>query len=129
MSRFRSRVALGLARTRDLLLTDVTDLFSGTIDLTDDLLDDLEHRLLAADLGVDTVEEIRDRLRKDMRGQKVSGPDDVIAAMSDVIERILTPGVPPKGIGERLAARSDPGSSREGCARTLLAGWLPGPSG
>lgn len=105
MSRFRSRVALGLARTRDLLLTDVTDLFSGTIDLTDDLLDDLEDRLLAADLGVDTVEEIRDRLRKDMRGQKVSGPDDVIAAMSDVIERILTPGVPPKGIGERLAAR------------------------
>lgn len=105
MSRIRSRVALGLARTRDLLLTDVTDLFSGATALTDDLLDDLEDRLLAADLGVDTVEEIRDRLRKDLRGQKVNGPDDVIAAMADVIERILTPGVPLKGIGEGLAAR------------------------
>lgn len=105
MSRIRSRVALGLARTRDLLLTDVTDLFSGATALTDDLLDDLEDRLLAADLGVDTVEEIRDRLRKDLRGQKVNGPDDVIAAMADVIERILTPGVPLKGIGEGLSAR------------------------
>ncbi|MFC1629098.1 signal recognition particle-docking protein FtsY [Gemmatimonadota bacterium] len=105
MAHLRSRVALGLARTRDLLLTDVTDLFSGKIALTDDLLNELEDRLLEADLGVDTVMEIRDRLQGDLRGKKSSGPDEVLAAMADVIERILTPGVPPKGIGADLNAR------------------------
>ncbi len=105
MAHLRSRVALGLARTRDLLLTDVTDLFSGKTALTDDLLDELEDRLLEADLGVDTVMEIRDHLQNDLRAKKASGPDEVIAAMAEVIERILTPGVPPKEIGADLDGR------------------------
>ncbi len=105
MAHLRSRVALGLARTRDLLLTDVTDLFSGKTALTDDLLDELEDRLLEADLGVDTVMDIRDRLQDDLRAKKASGPDEVIAAMAEVIERILTPGVPPKEIGADLDGR------------------------
>ncbi|MFC1559254.1 signal recognition particle-docking protein FtsY [Gemmatimonadota bacterium] len=101
----RSRVALGLARTRDLLLTDVTDLFSGKNMLTDDLLDEFEDRLLEADFGVDTVMEIRDRLQGDLRGNKTSGPDEAIAAMADVIESILTPEVPLKQIGTDLEGR------------------------
>ncbi len=100
MSRFRSRIAQGLARTRDLLLTDVTDLFSGTTTLTDELLDELEDRLLEADLGIDTVEEIRDRLREDLRGRKLTGPDEVIGAIGAVIENILSVEVSPLMIGE-----------------------------
>jgi len=90
MSRFRSRIAQGLARTRELLLTDVTDLFSGATTLTDELLDELEDRLLEADLGIDTVEEIRERLREDLRGVKLTGPDEVIGAIGAVIENILS---------------------------------------
>ncbi len=100
MSRFRSRIAQGLARTRDLLLTDVTDLFSGTTTLTDELLDELEDRLLEADLGIDTVEEIRDRLREDLRGRKLTGPDEVIGAIGAVIENILSVEVSPLMVGE-----------------------------
>jgi len=101
MSNFRSRVAQGLARTRDLLLTDVTDLFSGTSLLTDELLDELEDRLLEADLGIDTVEEIRERLQEDLRGAKLSGPEEVTGAMAAVIEQILADGSSPLNIGER----------------------------
>jgi len=100
MSRFRSRIAQGLARTRDLLLTDVTDLFSGTTTLTDELLDELEDRLLEADLGIDTVEEIRDRLREDLRGRKLTGPDEVIGAIGAVIENILSVEAAPLVVGE-----------------------------
>jgi fused signal recognition particle receptor len=100
MSKFRSRVAQGLARTRDLLLTDVTDLFSGTTILTEERLDELEDRLLEADLGIDTVEEIRERLRTDLKGRKPSGPDEVISAMGAVIEDILSVDAPRMRIGE-----------------------------
>ncbi len=107
MSKLRIRVAQGLARTRDLLLTDVTDLFSGTTILTDELLDELEDRLLEADLGVDTVEEIRDRLQEDLRGAKLDGPDDVIEAMASVIENSLARGIPPMDVGEIIAGPAE----------------------
>ena len=63
-----SRLARGLARTRELLLTDVTDLVGGD-GLEPERLDELEDRLLEADLGLEAALAVRERLEEASRDE------------------------------------------------------------
>jgi len=56
------RLRNGLTKTRQILTTDVDQLFSSGQQVTQDMLDDLEERLITADLGVGTAMEIVERL-------------------------------------------------------------------
>ena len=89
MSDIRKAIAAGLTRTRDLLLTDVSDLVRSGRGLTPESLDDLEDILLAADLGVETSAAIRNRLEEETRQQKIEGPDRVLAMVAEVVEEML----------------------------------------
>jgi len=62
----------GLKRTRDMTIGSLTDLFMrGKID--EDLLERLEEALLEADVGVDSVDELLDRLRERVKEERASG--------------------------------------------------------
>lgn len=89
MSDIRKTIFAGLTRTRDLLLTDVSDLVRPGRGLTPEFLDDLEDILLAADLGVETSAAIRNRLEEETRQQKIEGPDTVLALVAEVVEEML----------------------------------------
>lgn len=99
MPRIRSRIAQGLTRTRELLLTDVSDLFADRSGLDPDLLDKLEDRLLETDLGVETVDEIRERVEAESMRQKLSGPGEVLEVIASVVEGTLTSAVSGRSFG------------------------------
>lgn len=90
MPRIRSRIAQGLTRTRELLLTDVSDLFAGRSGIDPDMLDELEDRLLETDLGPETVEAIRERVEAESKGERISGPAEVLEVIASVVEETLT---------------------------------------
>ncbi|MFA7238136.1 MAG: signal recognition particle receptor subunit alpha, partial [Phycisphaeraceae bacterium] len=52
-----NKIKQGLAKTRQLLATDVRVLLRGRV-LTDELLDELEAKLLQADIGVKTTTQL-----------------------------------------------------------------------
>jgi len=63
-----SKLKSGLAKTRTVLNTDVTELFSPAKSIDDDLFDELEERLVTSDLGIDITMDMMARIRKKSRG-------------------------------------------------------------
>lgn len=72
-----SKLKAGLGKTREVLLMDVRDLFSGR-QLDDALIDELEVRLLKADLGVKATAKLVDSLRADYKAKKILKGEEVI---------------------------------------------------
>ena len=63
-----SKLKSGLAKTRTVLNTDVTELFSSSKAINEDLFDELEERLITSDLGIDVTMEMMGRIKKKSRG-------------------------------------------------------------
>ncbi len=65
-----SRLKKGLSRTRQILTTDIDELFAGGRKIDDQLLEELEERLITADVGVQTTTELMERITK--KASKIS---------------------------------------------------------
>lgn len=63
-----SKLKSGLVKTRTVLNTDITELFSSTKAINDDLFDTLEEHLVTSDLGIDITMEMMTRIKKKSRG-------------------------------------------------------------
>jgi fused signal recognition particle receptor len=61
---FFKRLKNGLAKTRQILTTNIEDLFKGSRPLDDAMLEELEELLITADIGVQTTMEIIQRVSK-----------------------------------------------------------------
>lgn len=65
------RLKAGLQKTKDILRTDVRDIFSAGDILDDNLLEDFEGRLIRTDMGVAAAERVVSKLREDHGGRTV----------------------------------------------------------
>jgi fused signal recognition particle receptor len=90
-----SRVKDGLARTRDVLNTDIGDLLAGGRPVDAAVLEELEERLVAADLGAATAAAFVERLREASRGTRVLGVAEVRAMLRAFLEEMLAPAEAP----------------------------------
>jgi fused signal recognition particle receptor len=84
------RLRAGLARTREILNTDLGELFAG--DRIDEaFFEELETTLLAADVGVAASGYLIDRLRAEVRRAGYSEPQQLKAAMRAAMLDLLKP--------------------------------------
>ncbi|MGD9330491.1 MAG: signal recognition particle-docking protein FtsY [Desulfobacterales bacterium] len=84
---FMSRLRRGLTKTRDILNTDIEDLFSGRRQIDDELLEELEELLITADIGVQTTMDLIDRISR--KARKISTPEDLKMTLKDEILAII----------------------------------------
>ncbi|MEX2516380.1 MAG: signal recognition particle-docking protein FtsY [Gammaproteobacteria bacterium] len=84
-----------LHRTRDLLLTDVGDLLKPGTALDDATLEELETRLLQADVGIDATTAIIDNLRGKARAGSDKAPLELLrTAMLEILAPVSIPLTP-----------------------------------
>ncbi len=79
------RLKSGLKKTKDILRTDVRDLFRSGEILDDSLLEDFEARLIRTDMGVQAADRIISRLREEHGGRVV----DVDAVWDTVRQELV----------------------------------------
>jgi fused signal recognition particle receptor len=79
----------GLAKTRDLLVEKVEDLVRRYKKIDDDFFDELEEILITADVGVNTVMELIDELRAEVRKQKIENAMDLQPILSEKLVALL----------------------------------------
>ena len=91
-SGFFGRLRKGLSKTREILTTDIDDLFLGKKELDAALLEELEERLITADLGVQTTMALMERISK--RARKISGPQDLKAAIKEEMLSMIAGATP-----------------------------------
>ena len=90
-----SRLRAGLARTRELLTTDVADLLRGRTAIDGDLLEELETVLLSADVGVEACERLLSGLREQVRRKEAGDSEAVVRALRAGMLEILEPVAQP----------------------------------
>ena len=87
---FFARVRAKINRPGSWLSYDLANLVPGR-KIDAEVLDDLEARLLTADVGVEATTQILDELRKKVARKELDDVDKLIAALTDAITAILLP--------------------------------------
>jgi fused signal recognition particle receptor len=88
---FFKRLKSGLSKTRQILTTDIDELFAGKGKLDDDLLEELEELLITSDIGVSTAMELIETI-----GRKSASIQDAAQLKEFLKKEILkTMGTPP----------------------------------
>ncbi|GAB6908950.1 Signal recognition particle receptor FtsY [Desulfosarcina cetonica] len=78
-----ARLKSGLSKTRQILTTDIDDLFLGKKLVDDDMLEELEERLITSDMGVQTTLAIMEKISK--RRARIAGADELKSALREEI--------------------------------------------
>lgn len=79
----------GLTKTRDLLVEKVEDLVRRYKKIDEDFFEELEEILIAADVGVNTVMELADDLRGEVRKHKIENALDLQPILSEKLVNLL----------------------------------------
>lgn len=77
----------GLAKTREVLSVGLRSLLLGR-KLDEALIDELESKLIAADVGTKTTSRLVTQIRADFRGGKISTGDEVLAYLKDELKKL-----------------------------------------
>ncbi len=87
---FIARMRAKINRPGSWLSYDLANLVPGR-KIDAEVLDELETRLLTADVGVDATQHILEELRKKVARKELDDVDALIAALTDAIAAILLP--------------------------------------
>src|SRR6056297_622283 len=88
---FFSRLRKGLGRTSDNLVQGMGNLFLGRKEIDAELLEELESRLLMADVGVDATLDIIGRLTARVSRKELTDPAALQRALQQELLELLTP--------------------------------------
>ena len=83
---------LGLHKTREGALSSLKEILSKSNQIDDDLFDSLEEVFIMADIGVDTVVDFIDDLRKEVDTKKITDPTELQEIIMDKMFEIYLKG-------------------------------------
>lgn len=75
----------GLTRTRDTFVSGLRSILRGKR-LSDDLIDEIEERLIQADVGVKTTLRLIDKLRDEYKAGRITQGDEVLTFLKDELK-------------------------------------------
>ena len=84
-----SKIASGLKKTKDFLFGGIQRVLNKFTVIDEDLFDELEEQMIMSDIGVETSEEICDRLRKKIKERGITDPKEIMGLIHEVIAEIM----------------------------------------
>ena len=92
---FFSRMKQGLSKTSANLGEGMANMFLGEKEIDDELLEEMETRLLMADVGIEATTLIMESLQDRVTRRQVSSRKALYRALQGELEALLTPGAKP----------------------------------
>ena len=86
---FFQKLKQGLSKTKDTISGRIDDVIKSFRKVDEDLFEELEEVLIAADVGVNTSMEIMDRLRDAVKSKKIDNPEQVKQELIDIIVAMM----------------------------------------
>jgi fused signal recognition particle receptor len=84
-----SRLKEGLSKTRDKLVTRITETFSGKAVIDDDTLNELEEILISSDLNSELAVKIINNLRVQLKDEKDRSQENIINLLKNELLKLL----------------------------------------
>ena len=82
---FFSKIKNGLNKTRNAFVGSINSVISSFTKVDEDLIEELEEILIMADIGVATATDICDALRKKIKENKTTEPDEIIGLLKEIL--------------------------------------------
>ena len=89
---FFSRLKQGLAKTRSNIVHGMDSVFKGYSHIDEDFYEELEEVLIMGDIGVNATGEIIEKLRKQVKEQKIKEPNECRALLIENIKEQMKVG-------------------------------------
>lgn len=80
-----AKIAAGLKKTKDNFLGRLKKIFNSFTKIDEELFEELEEAMIMSDIGVETSEEICDRLRKMIKERGITDPNEIMELIQEVI--------------------------------------------
>lgn len=91
---FLDKLKAGLAKTKSALFAPIDQMLKAFTKVDEDLLDELEEMLICADVGATATDEIIEKLRADIKNEKIKTTDDVRAHLKETLKEMIGEGEP-----------------------------------
>jgi fused signal recognition particle receptor len=91
-SGFFSRLKSGLAKTREILTTDIQDIFAGKKQIDEEMLEEIEELLITSDIGVQTTMALMKDISR--KAHKISTPGQLKETIKQSILSMMESAVP-----------------------------------
>ena len=88
---FFARLSSKLSKTRNNLTEGLADLFLGKKEINEEILEELETRLLMADVGIKVTDQMLTSIRDSVSRKSLSNVDELFAALKVQMKEILEP--------------------------------------
>ncbi len=89
---FFEKLKAGLKKTKESVFKQVNDIFKHFVSVDEDMLEELEEVLIAADVGVEATEEIIENLRDKIKEQRIKEPEEAKQALMDILCEMIGEG-------------------------------------
>lgn len=84
-----AKISAGLRKTRDSFLNRLRRITNKFTKIDEELFEELEEAMIMSDIGVETSEEICDRLRSKIKERGVTDPAEIMELIQEVIGEIM----------------------------------------
>ncbi len=89
---FFDKLKRGLQKTKNAIFKPFADLFKSLRKVDEDLMEELEEILICADVGATTTELILDRLREEIKENKIKDTEDVKNTLKAIMKEMIGQG-------------------------------------
>ena len=83
------KIAEGLRKTKDFFLGRLQKILNSFTVIDEELFEELEETMIMSDIGVETSEEICDRLRKKIKERGITDPKMIMELIQEIIGEIM----------------------------------------
>lgn len=81
------KILKGLKKTKDAIANKISSIFRGKID--EEFYEDLEYVLISSDMGVETSEEIIEKLKEKVKMQKIKDEEEIKKALREILTEMI----------------------------------------
>ena len=89
---FFEKLKAGLKKTKEAVFKQVNDVFKHFVKVDEEMLEELEEALIAADVGVDATEEIIETLRDKIKENRIKEPEEAKEALISILCEMIGEG-------------------------------------
>ena len=91
---FLDKLKAGLQKTKNALFKPIDQMLKAFTKVDEDLLEELEEMLICADVGAGATDEIIEKLRDDIKEEKIKDADEVRAFLKNTLKDMIGEGAP-----------------------------------
>ena len=93
---FLDKLKAGLQKTKNILFAPIDQMLKAFTKVDEELLEELEEMLICADVGAGATDEIIEKLRHDIKEEKIKDADEVRAFLKNTLKEMIGEGQPLK---------------------------------